>query len=217
MDSSVTILGNRLSYLNNILHELRDEEIQKDRLRFRFNLERMGEIMAYEISKHLSFTTQETTTPLGELEVKVLEQQPILVSVLRAGVPLHQGFLRMFDRADNGFISAYRHITRGNEFVIKIEYTSVPPITGRDLIMIDPMIATGRSLVEAYKQIQALGEPGNLFIAGAIASEEGIAYVRRNIPQSQVFIGAVDKELTAKSYIVPGLGDAGDLAYGPKH
>lgn len=217
MDKRVHILGNHSSYLNQILYQLRDENVQKDRLRFRTNLEKAGELLAYEISKFLKYEKQEVITPLGRLEMDLLVEQPVLVSILRAGLPLHQGFLRMLDMADNGFISAYRHHTHGNEFIVKVEYLAVPDVAGRDVILVDPMIATGKSMVLSIKELrEAYGMPENLFLAGVVGSEEGIEYVLRNIPQAQIFVIAVDNELTAKSYIVPGLGDAGDLAFGPK-
>lgn len=216
MDSRITVVGNRNSYLNQVIFELRDATIQQDRMRFRFNLEKVGEILAYEISKQFTYESQLVTTPLGELEMNLPSGHPVLVSILRAGVPFHQGFLRMFDRSDNGFISAYRHHTNGNEFIVKIEYTAVPDVNNRDLILIDPMIATGRSIVMSCKELFESGKPERLFIAGVVASEEGLEYVLRNIPSAKIFVAAVDNELTAKSYIVPGLGDAGDLAFGPK-
>lgn len=216
MDARVTIVGGRHSLINQFLYELRDEQVQRDRMRFRHNLARIGELMAFEISKHLRYETQTVTTPLGELEMDLPDEQPVLVSILRAGIPFHDGFLRMFDQADNGFIAAYRHTTRGNDFVIKVEYTAVPSLTGRSVIMIDPMIATGKSAVLSYREIAQEESPAQVFFAGVVGSEEGIEYVLRHIPRARVFVGAVDHELTAKSYIVPGLGDAGDLAFGPK-
>ncbi len=216
MDSRITLISRDHSYLNHILYELRDENIQQDRLRFRANLEKVGEILAYELSKTLTYTPQEVTTPLGKMEMNLLGDQPVILSILRAGIPLHNGVLRFFDRADNGFISAYRHHTQGNEFIVKVEYLAMPELAGRDVILIDPMIATGRSLVVTYQQMLEFGQPASLMIGGVIASEEGLDYVLRNIPQANVFVAAIDKELTAKGYIVPGLGDAGDLAFGPK-
>lgn len=217
MDSRITVISKQNSYINHALHEMRDEKIQKDRLRFRTNLHKAGEIMAYEISKHFAYSTHEVTTPLGTLDMNLLDDHPILVSILRAGIPFHEGFLHLLDRADNGFISAYRHHTDGNEFEIKIEYMAVPDITNRDLILVDPMIATGRSIVLSYQAlVENAGRPANIFIAGVIASDEGLEYVLRHIPKAKIFVGAIDYELTAKAYIVPGLGDAGDLAYGPK-
>ena len=216
MDTRVKILGKGNSYLNQILFELREKGIQEDRMRFRTNLEKMGEIMAYEISKELSYATQHVDTVLGELDMKLLDSQPVLLSILRAGIPFHMGFLRMFDHAENGFISAYRHHTHGNEFIVKIEYQAVPDITGKSIILIDPMIATGKSIVLSYKEILQNGQPDQVFIAGVVGSDEGLEYVLRNIPKARIYVAAVDYELTAKSYIVPGLGDAGDLAFGPK-
>jgi uracil phosphoribosyltransferase len=216
MDGKVTLLNKENSYLNHILQELRDEVLQQDRLRFRNNLEKIGEILAYEVSKSLNYSPQEVTTPLGKLNINLLTDQPVIVSILRAGIPLHNGFLRMFDKADNGFIAAYRYHTRGNDFIVKVEYRAMPSIGGRDLIIVDPMIATGKSLELSYQQLLEYGEPANVYIVGVIASEEGLEYIQRKIPQARIYVAAIDNELTAKGYIVPGLGDAGDLAFGPK-
>lgn len=216
MDGKVTLLNKKNSYLNHILQELRDEVLQQDRLRFRNNLEKVGSILAYEISKSLSYRPHEVTTPLGELDIDLLVEQPVVVSILRAGIPLHQGALNMFDKADNGFIAAYRHHTKGNDFIVKVEYRAMPEIGGRDLIFLDPMIATGRSLELSYRQLLEHGQPANVFIGCVIASEEGIEYIQRKIPQARIYVAAIDNELTARGYIVPGLGDAGDLAFGPK-
>ncbi|MEL6594063.1 MAG: uracil phosphoribosyltransferase [Bacteroidota bacterium] len=216
MDKRVTVVGAKNSLLNQIMYELREQEIQQDRLRFRANMEKLGEILAYEMSQVFPYEKQNVQTVLGELKIPLMQQQPVLVSILRAGLPLHQGFLRMFDRADNGFISAYRHHTKGNEFIVKIEYSAIPEIEDREVILIDPMIATGRSIVLAAKEILNLGQPRQLYLAGAVAAEDGLNYVSRNLPQAKIYVAAIDEELTAKSYIVPGLGDAGDLAYGPK-
>ncbi len=216
MDTRVTVLGQGKSVLNHFLRELRDHEIQQDRMRFRRNLERVGEIMAYEISKQLPYHSEQVSTPLGELDMNLMDMPPVLVSVLRAGLPFHQGFLNMFDEADNGFIAAYRHTTKGNDFVVKVEYAATPELSGRTLILVDPMIATGRSLVLSYREITEDQEPDQVIVAGVIASEEGVEYVLRHIPQAKIYVGGLDHELTAKSYIVPGLGDAGDLAFGPK-
>ncbi len=217
MDKRTHILNSRNSLVNQLLYQMRDEELQKDRARFRKNMERLGWIMAYEISKQLNYEPRQVTTPLGELEIQLPVQPPVLVSILRAGLPFHNGFLEVFDDADNGFISAYRNHTKGNDFEIKIEYLALPNITNRDLILIDPMIATGKSMVLAYREIvETAGLPDKVFVAGIVASEEGAEYVLRQIPKATIWVGAMDKELTARSYIVPGLGDAGDLAYGPK-
>jgi uracil phosphoribosyltransferase len=217
MDKKITIIGRENSIFNQFLYELREVNIQQDRMRFRKNLYRCSQIVAYELSKHMDFVTKPVTTPLGELEMQLPAEQPVLVSILRAGVPMHQGFLDFFDNADNGFISAYRQKTKGNDFVIKVEYAAMPSVEGRTVILIDPMIASGRSIALCAQAISpAHGTPSKIFLAGLIASEEGIDYVRRHVPQAHIFVGAVDNELTAKAYIVPGLGDAGDLAYGSK-
>lgn len=198
------------------MYEMRDHEVQTDRMKFRRNLERIGWIIGYEISKEMAYEAKEVTTPLGELEMKVPEAPPVIISVLRAGLPFHQGFLELFDQADNGFIGAYRHVTRGNDFEIRMEYQAMPDITNRTVILVDPMIATGKSLVMSYRQMLESGRPAKIFIAGVVASDEGAEYVLRHIPNARIFVGSLDQELTAKSYIVPGLGDAGDLAFGPK-
>ncbi|MEM6263823.1 MAG: uracil phosphoribosyltransferase [Bacteroidota bacterium] len=217
MDQRIKLISRHNSCLNQIVFELRAEKIQEDRLRFRNNMEKVGELLAYEISKELSYESQEVTTPLGTLDMALPSHQPVIVSILRAGVPLHNGLLRMFDKADNGFISAYRHHTKGNEFIVKVEYIALPEPNGRALILADPMIATGRSLVLSYKAIaEQSDEIGPVFVAGAIASEEGLEYVLRHIPHAKIYVAAIDNELTARGYIVPGLGDAGDLAFGPK-
>ena len=216
MDARIKVLGAYNSYLNQLLYELRDASIQQDRMRFRINLNRIGSIMAYEVSKSLAYQPQAVTTPLGTLEMNLLQEQPVLTSILRAGVPFHEGFLHLFDQADNGFISAYRHTTQGNKFIVKVEYAAVPNLDGRTLLLLDPMIATGKSIVLSYKELLGFGQPSQVFICGVLGSDEGVEYVLRNIPQAHIYVVAVDDELTAKSYIVPGLGDAGDLAFGPK-
>lgn len=199
------------------MFELRSVEHQQDRMRFRKNIERCAQILGYEISKEFPYKSETVQTPLGELDMDIPESHPVVVSILRAGLPMHQGLLEYFDGADNGFISAYRHTTKGNEFIVKVEYLALPSLEGRILILTDPMIATGKSMVLSYKaMVPQYGTPDQVFVAGIIGSEEGVDYVRRNMPQARLFIGAVDGELTAKSYIVPGLGDAGDLAFGAK-
>ena len=217
MAPKIKVLGQENSIFNRFMSELRDENIQQDRLRFRKNIFRCAQILAYEISKELDYKTQSVTTPLGEADMQLPSEEPVLVSILRAGVPMHNGFLDFYDRADNGFVSAYRHHTRGNEFIVKVEYLAMPQVNERTLILVDPMIATGKSIVLSHQAIiPAQGIPNKVIIAGIIGSEEGVDYVRRNLPQADIYIGAVDDELTAKSYIVPGLGDAGDLAFGAK-
>ncbi len=216
MDYQVEILSRKDSYVSQIMNELRDKEIQKDRRRFRANLEKLGNILAYEISKSFKYENITINTSLGIAQGKSLTRQPVIVSILRAGLPLHNGFLNMLDLADNGFISAYRHHTRGNEFVIKLEYLAAPDLTDRDVILIDPMIATGKSIILSYNALREIGVPRNIYIAGVIASDEGIESLQRQIPEARIFVAEVDMELTAKAYIVPGLGDAGDLSFGPK-
>jgi uracil phosphoribosyltransferase len=213
----LNILGNQNSIVNQYISELRDVEIQKDRLRFRKNLERLGEIFAYEISKHLPYTLREVTTPLGIATVPVLKEQPIIGTILRAGIPFHQGLLNIFDNADNAFISAYRKHHKDGSFDIKLEYVSTPRLDNRVLILSDPMLATGSSIVTTYKTLLERGTPFQTHIVAALASSEGVTYVRSHLSADvTLWVGAVDEELTAQAYIVPGLGDAGDLAYGGK-
>lgn len=217
MDKKVRIIGDQNTVFNRFLMEVRDETIQKDRLRFRTNLERASQVLAYEASKLLPYESREVVTPLGSLQMSLPAEQPIIMSILRAGLPMHVGFLHFFDHADNGFISAYRHHTTEDEFVIKVEYLASPSLDGRILIVVDPMIATGKSIVLSYNaMVQQSGTPRKVIICGLIGSEEGVDHVRGRLPDADILIGAVDKELTAKSYIVPGLGDAGDLAFGSK-
>lgn len=206
------------SILNHYVAELRDTVIQKDPLRFRTNLERMGEIMGYEISKTLAYTATETQTPLGIATTQTLSAQPVIGTILRAGVPMHQGLLRVFDRAENAFISAFRKHHKNNTFEIVLEYAACPTLTDKVLILCDPMLATGASVVLAVKALLEKGMPAHLHIVTAIASVEGLAYVKSHLPimNYTLWCAAVDDELTAQAYIVPGLGDAGDLAYGPK-
>ena len=209
-------LSKEHSLVSNWIAEIRDVEIQKDRMRFRRNLERIGEIAAYEISKILPAADKEVQTPLGIATNKVLVEQPVLATILRAGLPLHQGLLNYFDKADNAFVSAYRKHDAEGSFVISLEYLSSPEIDDRILIISDPMLATGASLVKTIQYLREEGEPKSIHIVAAIACTVGIEYVRREIPQASIWCGDIDDELTAKGYIVPGLGDAGDLAYGQK-
>jgi uracil phosphoribosyltransferase len=209
-------LSENHSLVSNWVSELRDVQIQTDRLRFRRNLERIGEVAAYEISKLLPYKVKEVETPLGIHNSLVLESQPVLATILRAGLPMHQGILNYFDRADNAFISAYRKHHRDGSFEIKLEYVSCPDLEGRILIISDPMLATGASLVKTIQYLQEEGAPAEIHIVCAIACEVGIEYVQREAPAAKIWCGDIDSELTAKGYIVPGLGDAGDLAYGEK-
>lgn len=215
----VNVLSNTHSMLNQYLSEIRDVEIQKDGMRFRRNLERLGEIFAYEISKTLDFETREVVTPLGIANVPMLVSYPVLATILRAGLPVHAGLLNVFDKSDNAFISAYRLHHKDGSFTVKMEYSSVPEIDNRVVILCDTMLATGLSMVLSYKELVAKGKPKHVHLVSVVASTEGIDYVKKHISQSQVtlWVGAVDDELTAQSYIVPGLGDAGDLAFGKKH
>ncbi len=205
------------SIINQFVAELRDVEIQKDRMRFRKNLIRIGEIFAYEISKKMSFSMKEVTTPLGIANVPVLTEQPIVGTILRAGLPMHEGILNFFDQADNAFISAYRKHHKDGTFDIKLEYISSPSMKDRVLILCDPMLATGSSIVMTYKALMEKGAPRHTHIVSALASTQGIEHVRSQLSTNiTVWAAAVDEELTAQAYIVPGLGDAGDLAYGGK-
>jgi uracil phosphoribosyltransferase len=209
-------LSEHHSLVSNWISELRDTSIQGDRMRFRRNIERIGEVAAYEISKGLAFEEQDTTTPLGIARQKVLKQQPVLATILRAGMPLHQGMLNYFDRADNAFIAAYRKHHGDGSFDISLEYISCPPLDDRTLILCDPMLATGASLVKTIEFLKREGQYKEIYVVCVIASTEGIDFLRRHEPNVKIWCGAIDEELTAKGYIVPGLGDAGDLAYGEK-
>ena len=207
------------SIINNYIAELRDVEVQKDRMRFRKNLERIGEMTAYEISKTLDYEKVTITTPLGEKETNILVEQPVLATIMRAGLPLHQGFLNVFDKADNAFIAAYRKYDKNEDFEIRIEYYSAANIDGRVLMLVDPMLATGSSLVQCLDGLlHDEMKPSKLHLVAVIASAEGVDYVKKKLNKydATLWVGSIDDELTAKAYIVPGLGDAGDLAYGEK-
>lgn len=218
MKPKVTILTNQNSVLSNFLAEIRDMDKHTDSLRFRYNLQRMAEIMAYEISKNLEYTQKNIVTPLGEALSYVVKDKIIVASILRAGLPMHTGFLNYFDTAENAFISAFRKYNKDNTFEIKFEYLSAPDITDKIVILADPMLATGASMVMAYKNLLEHGTPKFTHIASRIASKEGLEYLENNMPTDKfaVWLAALDDELTAKGYIVPGLGDAGDLAFGNK-
>lgn len=214
----VKILSKENSILNTFVAELRDEYIQKDTMRFRKNLERIGEIMAYEISKKLYYNEQEIITPLGISNMTTIKYQPVLATILRAGLPLHQGFLNFYDHAESTFISAYRkHYSNEENFEIKIDYLSSSLIDDRIIILNDSMLATGASIVATYKALLKYGTPKHLHIACVLGSSEGIEYVKKHLPENTtIWAAVVDEELTAQGYIVPGLGDAGDLCYGEK-
>ena len=209
-------LSKQHSLISNWVAELRDMEQQADRMRFRRNLERVGEVAAYEISKLLPSIETEVQTPLGIANCKTLANQPVLATILRAGLPLHQGLLNYFDKADNAFVSAYRKHDSEGSFEISLDYISCPDLDDRILIVSDPMLATGASLVKSVQFLRDEGEPASIHIVVAIACTVGLEYVRREIPKATIWCGDIDDELTAKGYIVPGLGDAGDLAYGAK-
>lgn len=209
-------LSEEHSLVSNWLSEVRDVEIQGDRMRFRRNLERIGEVAAYEISKKLAWTEKDITTPLGTSSCKVLEKHPVLATILRAGLPMHQGLLNYFDKADNAFISAYRKHNADGSFEISLDYISCPEMEDRVVIISDPMLATGSSLVKTLQFIREEGNPSEIHIVCAIACTVGIEFVLRAEPKATIWCGDIDDEITAKGYIVPGLGDAGDLAYGVK-
>lgn len=210
-------LGSSNSVFNQFISEIRNVNVQNDRMRFRRNCERMGEIFAYEISKRLSYKKEDITTPLGVANMKIIEEQPVIATILRAGLPLHQGVLNYFDGADNTFISAYRKHHKDGSFDIELEYLASPDLTSRTVVLTDPMLATGSSIVVAYKAMMDKGVPKHTHIVVLLATIEGLDYVKRHLPENTtIWVGAIDDELTAQSYIVPGLGDAGDLAYGEK-
>lgn len=210
-------LGKENTLLNQFIAEMRDVEVQGDQMRFRKNLERTGEICAYEISKKLEWIKKEVTTPLGTSEVSVLKQQPVIASILRAGLPFHQGMLNFFDKAENAFISAYRKHRKDGTFDVQVEYMSCPDLTDKILILCDPMLATGASIELVYKALFRNGRPKHIHIASVIASIQGVDYIKKNLPNNiSIWCCAIDDELTAQAYIVPGLGDAGDLSYGNK-
>lgn len=210
-------LSNTNSILNNFISEIRNKEIQTDPLRFRRNMERVGEIMAYEISKNLPFESKSVTTPLGTCETNALKQYPVLSTILRAGLPFHQGFLNFFDRSECSFVSAWRKHYNSEEFEIMVEYKTSPNLDHRDLILCDPMLATGASMHEVYRALLENGTPRSINFAAVIASKDSLEFLESKLPDhAHVWVAAIDEELTAQSYIVPGLGDAGDLAYGEK-
>ena len=211
-------LAKENTIFNQFLSELRDEQIQKDPLRFRRNLQRIGEIFAYEISKKFVYNTKEVITPLGTAIMSLPVEQPVLATILRAGLPLHQGLLNYFDRADNAFVSAYRKYHKKGTFTINLDYVSSPSIDNRILIVSDPMLASGGSLLAALNGLLAKGKPKHIHIVNVIASEQGIKAIKKrfSLKEMTLWVGAIDDELTARAFIVPGLGDAGDLAFGKK-
>ncbi len=209
-------LSNTYSIVSDWISELRDVQLQADRMRFRRNLERIGELAALEISTKLAYEEKEIQTPLGIAVCKTLIEQPILATILRAGLPLHTGLLNIFDKADNAFISAYRKHRLDGSFDISLEYITSPDLDDRVLIISDPMIATGSSVVKTIQFLREEGKPKEIHVVSAIACTVGIEFIKRAEPHVTIWCGDIDEELTAKGYIVPGLGDAGDLAFGPK-
>ena len=215
----IHILNKENTILNKFLAQIRDRVVQRDSMRFRRNIERIGEVMAYEISRALDYKTQIVETPLGEAAVEMISDKIVIATILRAGLPLHQGFLNYYDDAESAFVSAYRKSSKDGSFKVKVEYISNCKLEGKTLILVDPMLATGTSPVLAYEALIAKGgEPEHTHIASVIASEQGIDYATRHLPARSMtlWVGAVDAELTSRSYIVPGIGDAGDLAFGEK-
>lgn len=214
----IKVLGGNKTLMDQYISELRDAEIQKDGMRFRLNLERASEIFAYEISKTLNYNNKEVITSLGVADVPVLSDKIVISSILRAGIPMHNGMLRYFDHAENAFISAYRKYEKNDEFRIEVEYVSTADLEGKVLIICDPMLATGASMALCYKELLNHGKPLHTHLVSLLASAEGVDYIKRNLPNDNIslWVGAVDDELTAAAYIVPGLGDAGDLAFGIK-
>lgn len=206
------------SIISQYMAELRDVDVQKDMLRFRRNLERIGELMAYEISKTLAYRTQQIQTPLAVADCKVLDEKVVLATIFRAGVPFHQGFLNVFDTAQNAFVSAYRKYKEKENFDVCIEYLASPNLDGKTLIIADPMLATGASMELSYRALLTKGNPAHIHVASVIASQKAIEYIGRTFPadNTTVWVAAIDPEINSHSYIVPGLGDAGDLAYGVK-
>jgi uracil phosphoribosyltransferase len=208
-------LGDKPSIAHHYLMGLRDVALQKDRMKFRNCVEMLGEIMAFELSKQLEYVTHEIQTPLGTKSQFKLKSDPVLITVLRAGLPYWIGFQRIFENSDSGFIGAYRQ--EGEEIKIKVDYVASPSLEGRDLILIDPMLATGKSMVDAIVQLRKKGIPKNIFIAALIAAPEGIAYIEEKLGKDiPIYVFSIDEKLNAQSYIVPGLGDAGDLSFGEK-
>jgi uracil phosphoribosyltransferase len=212
-------VGKEDSVFNRFLSELRDAGIQADSLRFRKNLERIGELFAYEISKTFTYRDVEVTTPLGVSKMRIPAEDPVIAAIMRAGLPLHQGLLNFLDRADSAFVSAYRKYSKEEEFIIKLDYVSSPPLNDRILIICDPMLATGGSFLATLEGLLEKGTPKHIHIVAVLATEEGIARVKKkySLRNMTMWFGAIDDELTAQAYIVPGLGDAGDLAFGKKN
>ncbi len=214
--STLFILTEQPSVANHYLAQLRDKTIQKDSFRFRKNLERIGEVMAYDVSKTLHYGAQNVETPLGVHNSSLIEDKIVLATVLRAGLPFYQGFLNAFDWAESAFIAAYRTEEEGQPIEVQMDYLASPDLEGKTLILVDPMLATGKSVVTTCKALFRRGKPASFHIVAAIGSRQGVEYVREHLPQAHLWVGDVDEMLNQKSYIVPGLGDAGDLSFGTK-
>jgi uracil phosphoribosyltransferase len=214
-ESKVFILNQEPSVANHFIAELRDVRVQQDSMRFRRNLERLGEILAYKISTRLSYRTEAVQTPLALTAEMVLEDFPVLATVLRAGLPFHQGFLNYFDQATSAFVAAYR-VEATSEISVHVDYLAAPSLEGKVLLLVDPMLATGKSLALTYKAMLRFGTPRQVHLAAAIASPEGLAHIQAEVPEAHIWLGALDQQLNERFYIVPGLGDAGDLAFGAK-
>lgn len=215
----VKILGNQNTILDQYISEVRDVDIQQDSMRFRRNMERIGELFAYEISKELVYETRQVTTSLGMADVPVIKDYPVIATILRAGLPLHHGMLSIFDKSSNAFVSAYRKYHKEGSFDIMVDYASCPNLEDRVLILSDPMLATGLSMHLCHKELVSNGKPSHTHFVSVLASVEGVEYMKRKFKGSgsTLWVGVIDAELTAQAYIVPGLGDAGDLAYGVKN
>lgn len=214
----VHYLSQTHSILNHFLSQLRDVSVQGDSMRFRRNIERIGEVMSVEISRTFDYEPITVTTPLGEKATHKIADKMVLCSILRAGLPLHLGFLNYFDNAENGFVSAFRHHAKqDDDFTIVVEYQAIPEITNKNLILVDPMLATGQSIVAVFKRLMQRGTPKDIHVAVVVAAPEGVAYLEKHLPANcHLWVAAIDDGLNEKNYIVPGLGDAGDLSYGPK-
>ncbi|MDN3579627.1 uracil phosphoribosyltransferase [Mucilaginibacter flavus] len=212
----IFVLNRTNTIANKFLAELRDAVIQQDKARFRGNQEKLGEILAYELSKSLHYEAVDVQTPLGIANINIPADKPVLATILRAGLPFHQGFMNYFDQSDSAFITAYRKVKRGGTFMIQVDHISTPNLDGKILVICDTMLASGQSLVSVCKELMAQYNIKELHIASVIASTVGIAHVRANLPHAKIWVCAVDDEMTSKAYIVPGLGDAGDLAFGEK-
>lgn len=210
-------LGSNNSILNNYVAQIRDKSVQKDKIRFRFNLERIGNVFGYELSKVMEYSVKDVSTPLGIASINCCESKPVIATILRAGIPLHKGIIDCFDNADSAFIAAYRKYDKGDSFHINIEYATTPPIEGRILVLADTMLATGASIEVTLEKLCRDGQPKQIHLVCPIASAYAVEYLQKRLDDSvTLWTAGIDEELTSQSYIVPGLGDAGDLAYGEK-